>query len=85
MSMSPATCNAELMKNTLDKWDQLIPLGLQYDRYTSDGLDVLEHWLNEKHAFLQMKRIQLAELIAREAEFDERVANSLAHIKDIAD
>ena len=66
--MSPATCNADLMKITTDKWDALIPKGLKYDSYTSDGLDALENWLKEMQSFVLIKRMQLEEMEEFEKE-----------------
>ncbi len=57
--MSPATCNADFMKRFLTKWDSEIPIGLRYDRYTSDGLDAFENWLKQKLEFVNSKRSDL--------------------------
>ena len=83
--MSPATCNADLMKITTDKWDDLIPTGLKYDRYTSDGLDALENWLKEMQIFVISKRIQLEEMEAFEKEYDARMKNLPEHLKKAAE
>jgi len=83
--MSPATCNADLMKITTDKWDALIPTGLKYDRYTSDGLDVLENWLKEMQSYVTIKRMHLEEMEEFEKEYDVRINNSPEHLKKAAE
>ena len=83
--MSPATCNADLMKITTDKWEASIPTGLKYDRYTSDGLDALQNWLEQMQSFIQVKRKQLEEKEAFEKDYDDRIKNVPDYLKKVAE
>lgn len=46
--MSPVVCNAEFMKRYLDEIKNKFPPPFSYvDKYTLEGLDVYEEWLDE--------------------------------------
>jgi hypothetical protein len=54
---SPVICNAEYMKSFLKEVNKKFPPPFNYvDKYTLEGLDVYDEWLDEQKKFVEMKR-----------------------------
>ena len=58
---------------------------MKYDRYTSDGLDALQNWLEQMQSFIKVKRKQLEEKEAFEKDYDDRIKNVPDYLKKVAE
>lgn len=64
--MSPIICDAKFMREFLEKIKNQFPPPFSYvDKYTLEGLDVYEEWLEEQKKFVEIKRL------ARKAYIDQ--------------
>jgi len=55
--MSPIVCNAHYIKYFINELENKFPFPFRWiDKYTLDGLDEYEKWLDEQKAAVQLKR-----------------------------
>lgn len=55
--MSPIVCNADHIKYFINELESKFPFPFRWiDKYTLDGLDVYEKWLDEQKTAVQLKR-----------------------------
>ena len=56
--MSPVICNAEYIKDFISRLETSFSFPFRWvDKYTFDGLDAYEEWLDGQKKSVQMKRL----------------------------
>ena len=71
--MSPVICNAEYIRGFLKELESKFSFPFRWvDKYTFDGLDVYEEWLDEQKKYVHLKRMIRNEWLEKSKLTDDK-------------